>query len=244
MTDEYNGDELPPPPPVDIWGGKDMSVHYVVRHPWQWIMTSIRNDNMVEVTSVADLPSQLKAANEDPALQEATPKTRRQRRATQRNRKIPSTLKIEVCDANGDVLFAAHGSSAALDGLEDKDELVRTMSRCRCEDKQISPPSILINWDCTQDECSNLLGKELPSLAGNALETKFAVLKEPMGSQGKGIFFVRTAEEIHKIVEEQQQRALKEPGFLDDLIAAKGRIPSWGKSYNFYQSFFLGLNQS
>jgi hypothetical protein len=239
MTDEDdNGEEFPPPPPVDIWGGKDTSVHYVVRHPWQWVMTSIRNDNMVEHTNVADLPSQLKILNEDPAQEAATPKTRRQRRTTDRKRRVPSTLKIEVCDANGVLLFAAHGSSSAMDGLEDKDELVRTMSRCRCEEKQISPPSILINWDVTQDECTNLLGKELPSLAGNDMIEKFAVLKEPMGSQGKGIFFVRTAEEIHKIVEEQQQRALKEPGFLDDLIAVKGRIPSWGKSYNFFQSLF------
>ena len=57
--------------------------------------------------------------------------------------------------------------------------------------------------------------------------THIAVLKEPMGSRGTGVFFVKDADEIHAIIEEHRQRAVSEQGFLDDLIAQKGRIPSW-----------------
>ncbi len=56
---------------------------------------------------------------------------------------------------------------------------------------------------------------------------RIAVLKEPMGSRGTGVFFVKDADEIHKIIEEHRQRAVSEQGFLDNLIAQKGRIPSW-----------------
>lgn len=227
------------PPLVNVWDvGSDKSIKYTVLSPWQWVMNNIRTDGMAEVESPADLPSSRANNNNGNndnnngngnGIDEATPKTRR-RRATQRQRRVPSTLKIEVCDASGEtVLFAAHGSSSALDGLEDKDELVRTMQRCRCDHKMISPPSILINWDVTREECLRECGDKLPSLTGNDLKEKYVVLKEPMGSQGKGIFFVQTAEEIHDIVEAHRKRALDDPGLIDGLIEQKGRIPSWGK---------------
>lgn len=214
------------PPVVDVWeGDTDKTIKYVVLKPWQWIMDNIRKENMSEVSSPAELPSFL-AAQANPSVKDFTPTTRR-RRAAQKQRPT-SSLKIEICDSSGKkVLFAAHGSSAALDGLEDKDELIRTMQRCRCDHKNISPPSLLINWDVSHEECLNLVGKELPCLAGNQLKDKYVVLKKPMGSGGDGVFFVRTAEEIHVIVEAQQKRAHDDPGFLDELIAAKGRIPSW-----------------
>jgi hypothetical protein len=187
-------------------------------------MLSIRHDRMTEHATPADLPT----ARATAATPQMTPSSRGRRRG--KTAPLASTLKIEICDATGDTVFvAAHGTSSALDGLEDKDELVRTMQRCRCEEKHLSPPSILINWDATHEECLKIVGDTLPVVEGNMLEDKVAVLKEPMGSQGKGIFFVRTAEDIHKIVSEQRQRAHDEPGFLDTLIARKGRIPSWGK---------------
>ena len=48
-----------------------------------------------------------------------------------------------------------------------------------------------------------------------------------MGSRATGVFFVRDTDEIHTIIEEHRQRAVSERGFLDNLIAQKGRIPSW-----------------
>ena len=80
-----------------------------------------------------------------------------------------------------------------------------------------------------QEECLNLVGDSLPCLSKQIKDgfTPIAVLKEPMGSRGTGVFFVRDADEIHSIIEEHRQRAISEEGFLDKLIAEKGRIPSW-----------------
>lgn len=150
-------------------------------------------------------------------------------------------------------LQAFHGNSEAFDGLEDKDEFVRTLQHCRCEHLELSPPSKLINWDATKDECRNLVGESLPVLLSNSHKkntdakdgtadsdsegqqattqpptVRMAVLKEPMGSKGTGVFFVKNADEIHEIIEENRKQATEEPGFLDELIALKGRIPKWG----------------
>jgi len=219
-----------PPPAPDVWSSREDEVHYLVRSPWQWVMERVADkSSMKPVATAADLPSAQKVVQvENGAATPMTPATRRRRAS--RKGVVPATLKIEISDpTTGEVVYAAHGSSAGLDGLEDKDELVRTMQRSRCDHLLISPPSVLINWDVTREECLNLVGEKLPALKGNLEEDKVAVLKEPMGSQGKGIYFVRTAEEIHKIIDEHHQRALQEPEFLDNLIAVKGRIPSWGE---------------
>ena len=220
-----NGNEIPSPPPIDVWGGDvGGNVHYFVRHPWQWVMKAVASNTMKEAVNADELPSARFLLN-TPAI---TPATRRRREV--RKFKGPSTLKIEISDSlSGELLFAIHGSSNALDGLEDKDELVRTLQRCRCEHLNLSPPSVLLNWDVTHEECINVIGNSFPVLAENNSDKKYGVLKEPMGSQGKGIYFVLDSEEIHKIIEEQRQRAQNENGFLDNLIAMKGRIPSWGK---------------
>lgn len=221
---------------------------------------------------------------QSPATEMATPATRRRRMAAKKF-KGPATLKIEIVRAvvtttdvatetvsdavrsstNNDTIVmevAVHGTSAALDGMEDKDELVRTLQRCRCDHLHLSPPAVLFSWDVTHDECVNVIGKngiptltvsgstggiatntepaattsdtqQQPPAAGdvepsNADTKTYAVLKEPMGSQGRGIYFVASAEEIHKIIDEHHKRAKNEPDFLDNLIAVKGRIPSWG----------------
>jgi hypothetical protein len=151
-------------------------------------------------------------------------------------------LCVEVVGTDGGAatsINAFHGNSEAFDGLEDKDEFVRTLQHCRCEHLELSPPSRLINWDVTKEECRNLVGDALPVLLSTAKMTegeppsssappRMAVLKEPMGSKGTGIFFVKNADEIHEIIEENRKKAVDEPGFLDQLIAQKGRIPSWG----------------
>lgn len=213
----------------------DAQYYYTVRSPWQWVLTSIATDAMKEIEKSADLPSaKIIAQNganggqEDEGLppSRSASQRRRQRQAKERRAGIPATLRLEKLNGKtGAIEMAVHGSSAALDSLEDKDELVRAIQRCRCEHLNLSPPSVLITWDASKDEVKRVLGDSLPALPGHF--GKYAVLKEPMGSRGEGIFFVKDAEEIHKIVTEHRKRAQKEPGFLDKLISAKGRIPSW-----------------
>jgi hypothetical protein len=211
--------------------------HYTVRSPWQWVMSCVATDEMTEVEQNSDLPSAkflAEHANSATQTENGPPpgrsaSTRRRRAAKDRRAVVPSTLRLEKINAkSGEIEIAVHGTSAALDCLEDKDELVRTIQRCRCEHLNLSPPAVLINWDVSKDECKRVLGEKLPTLPGNT-DSKYAVLKEPMGSRGEGVFFVKDAEEIHETISTHRQRAQKEPGFLDKLIEAKGRIPSWGK---------------
>lgn len=150
------------------------------------------------------------------------------RRRKQRAVPPPCTLRLELLDTEGQLISPAFfGCSCALDGLEDKDELVRTFQRCRADHLQFSPPSVLIKWDVQESECHNML-KELPALS--EVTSKFAVLKEPMGSRGEGIYFVQSVEEMYRIIKEHRDRALHEgDDFLDSVMAHKGRIPSWGE---------------
>jgi hypothetical protein len=249
----------PPPPALDVWQTGDnpngVKTHYVIRHPWQWVMHEIATPGMEEVMAPSELPLSKAAAAVAQSLAAAaavtntpsTPATRRRRNQKKSNKNtVPATFRLNICSGSGDgsssssdkVELAIHGTSSAIDGLEDKDELFRTLQRCRCDQLNLSPPSILVSWDVTHEECLNVVGKKLPSLEMEAaaadgdattLNNKVAVLKEPMGSQGKGIYFVKNAEEIFSIIDEQHQRAMKEPQFLDNLIEAKGRIPSWGE---------------
>ena len=209
-------DSVPPAPPSDLF--------YVVRRPWQWVMEEIKEEGMREGEESTELPSA-----KQPAIMTPQTSARRGSRRFRRDPTLhPSTMKLERIDpATGDVVWAVHGTSSALDGMGDKDELVRTLQRCRCEEEHICPPSVLLSWDVTYDECCNVVGEELPVLPTNP--NGFAVLKEPMGSQGRGIFFVRTADEIHSVIHEHHEKAMKESEVLDKLIANKGRIPSWGE---------------
>lgn len=184
-------------------------------------MEALAKPGMTKVPSPAELPSQQR-----PDLTPVTPATRRRRNAT---KKVPTMLKIEILDESGNLECVSHGTCWSLDGVDDKDELVRTMQRCRCDHLNLSPPSVLLNWDVTHDECINVVGEQLPTLETNTSDPKFAVLKEPMGSQGQGIYFVKTADEILEIVQDHRKRASEDPNFLDDLIEKKGRIPSFGK---------------
>jgi len=225
-------DEVPGPPPVpqypNVWDPEiAKSVSFFVFSPWQWIMQSIAVEGMTEVVDPNDLPS-----NKVPAKPSAITPASRRRSNFRKKLKGPATLKLEMVNPEtGFLEYAVHGTSSALDGLEDKDELVRTLQRCRCDHLNISPPSVLISWDVSHEECLNVVGKEMPKLEQNKSSPTYAVLKEPMGSQGKGIYFVEGAEEIHKIIDEHRQRALTEPDFLDNLIEVKGRIPSWGELF-------------
>lgn len=218
-------------------GDDEHKVHYTVRDPWQWVMSSISTERMTEVEKIADLPSAKlaeKVGSEQPDPPHPPPRSASSRRRRMGKKERPptaSTLRIEKTNLESGVIEdAVHGTSSALDSLEDKDELVRTIQRCRCEHLQLSPPSILISWDVSKDECKRVLGDSLPVLPGNTDETKYAVLKDPLGSRGEGVFFVKDAEQIHNTISEHRQQAQEEPGFIDKLISTKGRIPSWGKS--------------
>lgn len=219
----------PPPPaaPLDILAAPNTVVCNVVEL-WQWLLEGALKDS-VDYSIVGDLTelptASLGKTTEDTPPPATTPSRRRRKKA-------PSAcpLRVEVKGAAGRLLRASHGSSEAFDGLEDKDELFRTLQRCRCDHLELSPPSRLINWDVTKDECRNVVGDKMPVLGGTKGTNEIvAVLKEPMGSRGTGIFFVRNAEEIHTIIDEHKKQTMSKPNFLDDLIASKGRIPSWGK---------------
>jgi len=209
------------PPPVS----SPELLYYTVRSPWEWVMSnvsSVSSTTMKQVETAAELPSGKLQAN---VAVTATPNVQRRRSAMKKG-PTPCTLRLEVCNANDSLKFALHGTSAALDGLEDKDELVRTMQRCRCEHLNIGPPSILIKWDITRDE----LGNYVPSLPTLSDDHTIAVLKEPMGSCGKGIYFVSSNEEIFEYIDKHRLQALEEPGVLDNIIITKGRMPAWGES--------------
>lgn len=198
---------------------------------------------ITRVDAARDLPSGKLASVAKLATASHPNNSRTFRRRNQKNNTATTdtncTLRVEIISNTNTqkdnsrpwILRAFHCTSQAFDGLDDKDELARTLKRCRCEDMDISPPSQLINWDVTKEECKNLVGDSLPSLLDETeiapASTRIAVLKEPMGSRGTGVFFVRDADEIHTIIEEHRQRAVSEDGFLDNLIAQKGRIPSW-----------------
>lgn len=138
-----------------------------------------------------------------------------------------STVRFDVVDADGKLLDACHGSSSALDGLEDKDELVRTFQRCRADQFGLAPPSSLIRWDVTLSECQTMLQDKLPALESNP-KHPICVLKEPISSRGDGIYFVKSVEEIYTIVERHRKQAQQEGSdFLDTVMAQKGRIPAW-----------------
>lgn len=249
FTAANKGAPPPPPPPAapNVWSAETAPfVTYSVRSPWEWVMKKVAVPGMIQVNQPSDLPSEkLAKAPTDSEANPATPSSTRRRRNAARKFKGPATLKIEVVHPNSGMLeFAAHGTSVALDGMEDKDELVRTLQRCRCDHLNLSPPAVLISWDVSSDECINVVGKNLPVIPENNDEKKYAVLKEPMGSQGKGIYFVSSAEEIHKIIDEHRLRALKEPDLLDNLIAVKGRIPSWGTFVRSILSLPIGDSDS
>ena len=222
---------VPPPPPrpyKDILLAPNTVVCSVLE-TWQWLLEESLKEpiDLTIVRDFTELPTAgLGDVTSDSGPPAATPSRRRRK-------KTPTTcpLRIEIKSAGGSLLRASHGSSEAFDGLEDKDELFRTLQRCRCDHLELSPPSRLINWDVTKDECRNVVGDEMPVLGGTRKSDEtVAVLKEPMGSRGTGIFFVRSAEEIHEIIDKHKKQAMSKPNFLDDLIASKGRIPCWGKS--------------
>mmetsp|Transcript_5044 Transcript_5044/g.11232 ORF Transcript_5044/g.11232 Transcript_5044/m.11232 type:complete len:498 (-) Transcript_5044:131-1624(-) len=227
---------------------QDSHIFISVREPWAWVIEGVCTQNngglstITRVASAQDLPSGKLASLATFAAASNPNSAKGNRRRSQRNNTVATdakcTLRVEVVsntitNNNNNTrpwkLEVFHCTSQAFDGLDDKDELARTLKRCRCEELDLSPPSQLINWDVTKEECLNLVGDSLPCLSKQTKDgfTPIAVLKEPMGSRGTGVFFVRDVDEIHSIIEEHRQRAVSEEGFLDKLIAQKGRIPSW-----------------
>eukprot|EP00978_Attheya_sp_CCMP212_P010251 scaffold24666_cov49-Attheya_sp.AAC.3 len=240
-------------------------LHFTARSPWSWVLRkmatseSIMNSfgcaRMVEALLISELPSsqiELDASPEPAAAAAAPPSSssssgsgssshhrRRGGSSLPKLRNHPCTLRVEITDNSESPLrMAVHGTSAAFDGLEDKDELVRTIQRCRCEELNISPTSILIKWDVTKDECNNVVGSRLPSLHDHedtnnntntaGTEPDIAVLKAPLGSRGEGIYFVGSIDEMYEIIEANRDKTYEAgQDFLENIIATKGRIPSW-----------------
>ena len=154
-----------------------------------------------------------------------------------------STLNMDIVskqddDSNDVTVSSIHSVSTALDGLNDKDELVRTFQRCRADHLEMTPPSVLLRWDITEAELPKVV-PSLPKLLGSSDgsgadgdgddDTLYAVLKQPMGKGGQGIYFVKGLEEIYTILEEHRSQG---HSFLDAVMEQKGRIPAWGKSFS------------
>ena len=201
---------------------------YTVRAPWQWVLQQVTPKDLVmkQVASPEELTSfQMQTASQVTA----TPNIQH-RRTTLKKGPTPCTLRLEVLASSLDddtvrsLQVALYGTSAALDGLEDKDELVRTMQRCRCEQLEMCPPSLLIKWDMSRDE----LDLYLPSLPTMSNDHCMAVLKEPMGSSGDGIYFCQTIPEVYQQMERHKNMALEKEDFLDNIMNTKGRMPAWG----------------
>ena len=197
--------------------GNEITIQYTVRSPWEWVLAKVASESDIPMQYCQDRQKMVSG------LLQPTPNTIRR---SAKKRIQPCTVRFDLIDSNGKLLESHHGISSALDGLEDKDELVRTFQRCRADFLGFTPPSTLIRWDATLPECKNMV-REWPVLPGNEGAT-MAVLKEPIGSQGEGIYFVNSVETLYEILHKHRNRAINEgQGFLDTIMEQKGRIPSW-----------------
>lgn len=147
---------------------QDSHIFISVREPWKWVLEDIctRNNGgmsiITRVDSAQDLPSGKLASVATLAAASHPNNSRTSRRRNQKNNIATTdancTLRVEIIsntNMHNDnsrpwILRAFHCTSQAFDGLDDKDELARTLKRCRCEDMEISPSSQLINWDVTK----------------------------------------------------------------------------------------------
>ena len=147
---------------------QDNHIFITVREPWKWIVEDVctkNNGGLTTITPVEaahDLPSGKLASMTTLVAARHPNNSRTSRRRNQKNNSAATetncTLRVEIISntkTRNDnfrpwVLKAFHCTSQAFDGLDDKDELARTLKRCRCEDMKISPPSQLINWDVTK----------------------------------------------------------------------------------------------
>lgn len=206
--------------------GKNLVHHlrYMVRTPWCWVFEEAHRDvNLHEVLGVDDIVqlSTFKSFTSSPDFRKSG----------------PSTLRAEISEIIGDntsirVKMVVLGSSAALEGLSDKDEFVRTLMSNGAE--YSIPPSILIDWDATEETISKItfpvcdISKD-NSAKKNTDSAIVSVLKTPLGSRGEGVFFVSTHEEIVLKVKSNYERAIAEGNgkFIKDIKESKGRIPAW-----------------
>ena len=105
------------------------------------------------------------------------------------------------------------GDSLLLEGLEDKDVFAYTMNKYAADK---IPYTLLLPYD------AHLTGKEQVVLPSTP-----AVLKQPLGCCGEGVFFVYSPDDVLKKVAEDYERATKEKGFLAEIMRSKQRIPMW-----------------
>ena len=153
---------------IDPLNSQDSHIFISVREPWKWVIEDIcvRNrgylSTVTRVETAQDLPSGKLASVAALAASSHSTTTRSSRRRNQKGNSVTTDarciLRLEIVsntktyrdDSRPWVLKAFHCTSQAFDGLDDKDELARTLRRCRCEDLGISPHSQLINWDVTK----------------------------------------------------------------------------------------------
>jgi len=233
---------------TDWKNSKLHSIHYTARSPWRWVVKKAiekfksnkasTNTYVEEVIGPKKLPSNERFSSVSSA-----------------NPRQPCTLRMEFISSSNDSsvkIRGAHGISNTLQNLEDKDEFARVLSRWTCEN--ICPLTLLLPWDAAdgglhQAEsqqkwnlfCLQIRAK-FPQISDNLSLQKNSgclVLKAALGSQGDGIYFLDSLNEICNILKQHKKRALEEKGFLESLYNYKGRIPCWVLQAEIYPPLLL-----
>lgn len=206
------------------------SLNYKVRSPWSWVFQHGLKDAALLHDLGVDISTELSSYRKfvsRPDSRKPGPCTLRAEIVAldEDGCEVVENLETQSCRIKKVVI----GTSACLEGLSDKDLFASTMMKHNANFS--IPPTLLIDWDVSEEDCRNI---QFPicdggKTANNEQEEIVAVLKTPLGSRGEGVFFVSTHEEIVDRVQDNYRRAVAEKNgtFLKDLLASKGRIPSW-----------------
>ncbi len=85
---------------------------------------------------------------------------------------------------------------------------------------------MLSKWHSTEPRQPSMDSKIKTNLLG--LCNGVAVLKEPMGSSGEGIYFCQTIQQVYQQMERHKNLASEDGDYLDNIMNIKGRMPAWG----------------
>jgi hypothetical protein len=184
---------------------------YCARGPWKWVFDESIED-CAPVPSVSSLSTSLirNIITETPSLAQAYA---RYKGAT-----------ISLDDRKGNNVRCVSG---ALDLLDNKDTFVETLKSSGLS--YLSPPSTLIKWD-EENITNDMFPVTIPSAVSNVSSTSSKpawVLKTALGSQGMGIYFVQSIEDVEKHILVEARNARQYDGFLNEIQQKYGRLPHW-----------------
>lgn len=182
------------------------------------VAAPIEEEEWIRAGRVSELPSfqKMQRHNTSSSSSQTTNQTKQRRTRPNTN----CLLRVERDD--GDLIVWFGGN--AFDHLGDKDLLCELCNHPSANLDSLVPPTTLVPWDSESVE-----DYPLPQSPHNPNEPTpmRVVLKPPLGCQGAGIEFHHDPEEILAVVRRDAAAARKEPGFLDEIRASKGRVPSW-----------------